>query len=327
MISSAERNRLLAVVLIALCFLGCGVDQTEPLPAPVSAAATTTLRLEMVSGAARPGDTVCVALRLSDTSAGDPIAGLQGTIRFDPRRLRYAGQVAEPPTLAMVGDDHAADGMLRVLAVSPRGLPSRVAVLAFEVVSSGYEAGLSYESTRVVSRGLIDEAVAVTPGVVPPSGALPASPSIRRLGVAEWGDLLAPGLPNEARVPGQIVPGLRYGDITLNGTINVLDVVAASDVAVGMADLIINPSVDVVVAGNVAPFNLPGLGEPDDLYPPGRETDGSYRIDVMDVVAISDEAVGLNPPVVGDLIPGRFAPLGTDRRVIVSGNIASDRSF
>src|SRR5262249_29541941 len=187
---------------------------------------------------------------------------------------------------------------------------------------------MRFESALAVTRGLRAVALSISPEIRRVSeGLLPGADLARRLGVPEWSGLLAPGLDEPRRVPGQIVPGLRYGDVNLNGTINVLDVVAAANVAVGVADLLVNPSVDMVIAGNVAPFNLPGLGEVGDAVQPGRNSDGTFTIDVLDVVAISNEIVGIDQPVVGELIPGRVAPPPPTARVVVADSIPADRTF
>src|SRR5262249_12261313 len=51
----------------------------------------------------------------------------------------------------------------------------------------------------------------------------------------------------------------------------------------------------------------------------------TFTIDVLDVVAISNEAVGVNQPVVGEAIPGRVAP--PTARAVVADTVRADRTF
>src|SRR5262245_65730945 len=91
---------------------------------------------------------------MNPSSSVDQIAGVQGSIRFDPARLRFVGQIADPPTLVMISSARAAEGALRIVGVNARGLPTRTAVFAFEVVGPGYLRGLRLEHAAAVTRGL-----------------------------------------------------------------------------------------------------------------------------------------------------------------------------
>src|SRR5262249_332730 len=233
--SMVGRSLLALMITVAA---GCDEDgPTRVFEAPAPGA-----RLEVSSLDARVGDRILAVVRLTQSPSVDPLAGIQGSVRFDPNSLRYVGQIADPPTLVMVSDPGATRGVVRILGVNARGLPARMVVLAFEVLRPGYVRAMRFESTLAVTRGLRTVALSISPGIRRGSeGLLPGGDRGRRLGVPEWSGLLAPGLDEPRRVPGQIVPGLRYGDVNLNGTINVLDVVAAANVAVGVADLLVNP--------------------------------------------------------------------------------------
>src|SRR5262249_22498947 len=112
--------------------------------------------------------------------------------------------------------------------------------------------------------------------------------------------------PGTARISAMVAgEGRRYGDASLDQTVNVLDALVTANVAVGNAPLLTAANRDFAVAANVFPANLPGLGEPNDSVPPGREADGSFVINILDVSVITNESVGNNPPVAGELIPGR----------------------
>src|SRR5262249_29404020 len=127
--------------------------------------------------------------------------------------------------------------------------------------------------------------------------------------------------------PGQCVPNLQYGDATLDGALNVLDVVYVANVSVGVSPLMDPASNrDGVIAGNVRPVNGGTGGSPRPGVEPGSATpDG--QINVLDVVAIANESVGNLVAVVGDNIPGRGAACVSSNRVVINANISSDRLF
>src|SRR5262249_1226251 len=315
-------GRSLLVLSLAVA-IGCRDEPTRVVDAPASA-----VQLEASAADAQVGDRILVVVHLAQPPSSDRLAGIQRSVRFDATRLKFVGQIAEPPTLVMLGDARAGDGVIRLLGVDPDGLPARAAILAFEVMAPEYLHGLRLEGLLAVTQGLRTVELSTSRAIGRISDALPmpSTDLARRLGAREWNAWLAPpsqGQPE--RVPGQIVPGLRYGDVNLDGTINVLDVVMTANVATGQSDLLVNPSVDMVIAGNVAPFDLPGLGEVGDAVPPGRNSDGTFTIDVLDLVAISNEIVGRDQAVVGELIPGRVTP--ATARVVVADSIPANRMF
>src|SRR5262249_4898200 len=317
-------GRSLLVLSLAVA-IGCRDEPTRVVDAPASA-----VQLEASAADAQVGDRILVVVHLAQPPSSDRLAGIQRSVRFDATRLKFVGQIAEPPTLVMLGDARAGDGVIRLLGVDPDGLPARAAILAFEVMAPEYLHGLRLEGLLAVTQGLRTVELSTSRAIGRISDALPmpSTDLARRLGVREWNALLAPPSQGQPEgLPGKIVRGLGYGDVNLDGTTTVLDVVMTANVATGQSDLLVNPSVDMVIAGNVAPFDLPGLGEVGDAVPPGRNSDGTFTIDVLDLVAISNEIVGRDQPVVGELIPGRVAPPPPTARVVVADSIPADRTF
>jgi hypothetical protein len=67
------------------------------------------------------------------------------------------------------------------------------------------------------------------------------------------------------------------------------------------------------------------LGEGSDLNPPGRNANGSRSIDILDAVAVANEAVGNAQDIVGEVIPGR-GPLASARELL-TGTITGTRTL
>jgi hypothetical protein len=301
--------------------------QGEPATIPVESPPAIGL---VVSDAAAPaGGRIAVQIALPPDLALD---GAHVRLRYDARRLAYAGQGPES-VLVLVNAADTARGALGVLALDPAGLAPRVGDLVFVVRAPDYLANLRVSPVELVSADL---------RVLPPSGAgtvvgvdssLRPSASARPMLLEDWipvlyGDASDGWDPEVLRSPGQYVPGLRYGDATLNGVVSTLDAAVTANVAVGNFALLAgtdSPSRDFAVAANVRPSNVPGLGEDGDPLPPGVETDGLRRITVLDAAVISNEAVGNDQTVAGEFIPGR-EPRPTDR-VILSGDITADRTL
>jgi hypothetical protein len=298
----------LALALVAVAS-GCQQDEQSPLAngTPTSGD-LLTVRTEVSSLTAKPGDRVAVAIRAEATSA-QPLVGLQGTLKFNPQQLRYLGQPEAGP-FAIVNEKAVGQGQLRAASLQITGLPSRTATFVFEVTGADYTRGLSYTIEGAARKNLsrftkFDESKAP---VVSEDLAVPAEP--KHMDLAAWRTLLAPAwTPGPQLVPGQIVPDLKYGDVTLDGTIDVAgDAFYTANASVGNVDLILDPAAgarDVVIAGNVDPANSPGLGEEGDANPPGREANGSRLISIFDASAIASAGVGIAGPVAGQLIPGR----------------------
>ncbi|MDX2192834.1 MAG: hypothetical protein NW201_05740 [Gemmatimonadales bacterium] len=308
-----------AALLVLTGALGAcaGGTAPEPAPPPAAPAGVPALGLVLDARAARPGDTVAIGL-----AADAPVPGVQAWLRFDPRRLRWLGQAATPH-LVMVNAGGAGEGRLRLAAVAHGGLPSPAADLRFQVLADDWTAGLRLEPEEVVTRDfLAHRTVAVREATR--AAFAPAEPL--RLDAAAWlARLEAPSGPARAlALPGD---GQVFGDANLNGLVTVGDVVIVTNTAVGNAELLTVASRDLPVAGDVAPLNLPGLGEAGDPLPPGQELDGTRRITVADATLISAEAAGDDRAVVGEVIPGRR--LGVLPRVVLqpADSIVASRVF
>jgi hypothetical protein len=252
------------------------------------------------------------------------LAGLAGRVRFDTSRLRYVGQPVAGQTLVVVNADAAASGELRLVAYDPVGLDPAPAELVFDVLGSGYLRELEFVFELAGTRNLTWYRRALPPaGVDSPSRPASAAP-LKRMTVADWGAQLTWGRPaahRPARSPGQ---GFVYGDVTLDGSVDLFDILFVANLTVGVQPLLTDLGKDYVIAGDVAPFNLPGLGEADDPIPPGLNPDGSHNIDLFDLLPIGNEVAGVDQPVVGEAIPGRTPATA---RVVVSGTVAANRTF
>jgi len=321
------RTALLGVLVVA-----AACDRTDA-PAANSSSAPLRIGLEASSLDAAPNVRVAVAIR-ADLDAPDRLGGLQGTLRFDPSRLRYVGQDAAAPSFAIINESRASEGMLRVLSMDVSGLAPRTVVLAFDVTGPEYARSLRYmldaaatTDVRVLSSVLIAERAELAADLT-----LAGAPA--RLTLADWNVRLSKGLAVQEKpfaTPGQYLLDLRYGDANLSGALNVLDASYIANVSVGNQEIIVGtdaPSRDAVVAGNVFPSNNPGLGEPGDANPPGREPGGGRIINVFDALAIANEAVGNPRDIVGELVPGRGPLPGPLARVTLpAGTITTDRTL
>lgn len=315
---------LAAAALTAAC-------QQDRLAIPGAVAPQLTVGLEASSTHAAPGARIAVAVRAEGEDQA-PVAGLQGVLRFDATRLRYVGQSAGG-VLTIVNTAEAERGALRVASLNPGGLPLHTAVLVFEVRSADYARDLRYDAEVAatleaepvamvkVERGVFERSDLLVPAE---AGRYTADDVARRL----YPDVWAADRRQPQRTPGQYLLNLRYGDANLSGGINILDAADVANTAVGNNEIIIGtdaPSRDRVVAANVRPQNGTGLGEPTDPVPPGREANGTRVINILDAVAVANEAVGNDQTIAGELIPGRGAL--ASNRAIVSGSITADRTF
>ncbi|MEO8138230.1 MAG: hypothetical protein ABI742_01230, partial [Gemmatimonadota bacterium] len=270
---------------------------------------------------ARPGDTLQVRI-LGDIAGDRPLAALQGTMRYDPRTLRYLGQPLSGTAYHIVNADGAARGELRVISLRLAGLERETADLRFEVAQPEYASALRYDLEVASTAGLAPFTRAdALPLAVLPSAPDPAGTEMHPLTVEDWWRWFGVQPTVRVNVPGA---GAIYGDAFTDGAINVLDAAIIANLAVGNRQLLTDTPRDNVIAGNVYPFNLPGLGEATDPVPPGQEADGSYIINALDAVVIANEAVGNDQPVAGDPIPGR-----TPRsfQAVLSGLLAASRTL
>jgi hypothetical protein len=342
MLTNRLRSAACLAATLALA-VGCQRDDLAPLgndaPAP-----PLTVGLEVSSPTARVGDRIALAVRAS-ANLDEKLQGIQGYVRFNPAYLTYAGQAAGLKTLVTVNESKASQGELRFLGVEPRGLDARTATLVFEVKHPDYVRGLSFQFEAAATfHNEIYKAV-VSPKVAAVSDL--AIPKTEHLTGAMWvarvapGEKIAPVLLALAKDPsgkslgpsftaGQYVANLKYGDAADgNGTINVSDVAYLSNIAVGSLALFDGGAAlhDAVIAGNVRPINGGTGGTPR----PGLDASGGPGvIDVSDVSAVSNRAVGATVAVVGDVIPGRGSsnPDGTGKpRVVITADITTNTTW
>ncbi|MGE3618688.1 MAG: hypothetical protein AB7L66_22645, partial [Gemmatimonadales bacterium] len=330
------RGLPLLLALGAGAVAGCSrFDQLAP-GAEGPAVVRPVLRLALSERDAPAGATIAVGLRL-DAGAAAAI-GFGGYLTFDPGALRYLGQPAPAAPFTIVNRADAGRGSIRLAMLEPGGLASLTPVLVFEVLRGDYADGLGFLVEAAVDRDL--EPLLgweVSPGLdrsLRPGDARPSW-----LVLEDW--LGWAGERYQARAGDRpaLAPGdgVLYGDIDFDGAITIFDAFGAANAAVGNFALS-DATKDYVVAANVVPFNLPGLGEASDAVPPGLEPDGSRLITLFDAAAISTDAVNCtaypigacppgqpgNQPIVGEPVPGRVVP--TDR-VVVTGDIGAGRRF
>src|SRR5436190_1963425 len=232
----------------------------------------TPVTIQISAPDAAPGGSVAVVLR-----ATQPLSAIQETVAFDAQRLRYE-RPGDGPDLVVVNAEAAAQGSLKVLATNPQGLASTGVTLVFTVTASGYIQGV---------RGTLELAVAPGDQLV-------------------WGT--APS--GTDRVAGSSQSGsYRFGDVNLDGLVNVWDVLLLSRAGSGTGTL----GPQAFLLGNVRPVNggatatgvppcdpattcRPGVTPADAQTPNGR-------IDSEDAVAVASVVVGVSVPVVGQLAP------------------------
>jgi hypothetical protein len=301
-----ERLRAL-LFLVLLLASACSPERL--LETPVPSASPVRAGLALSAPDARPGDTIAVQVRAMRAD-GVALEMVQGNLRFDPGALRFVGQPLVGDALVVVGDTGADRGTLRVLSLRVAGLAPATADLRFVVTRPGYADRLTYRMDLAATSETERYTVAVP--LAPVLWPAPDGPAPHRLSVLDWAVHF--GLDTADAGPRAQSAGdaAIFGDLTLNGTINGLDVLAIANVAVGNRPLLTDPTKDYAIAGDVAPANLPGLGEPSDLVPPGQEVDGSHVLNGLDVLVIANESVGNNRDIAGDPIPGR-TPRECDR--------------
>ena len=298
------------MLALVACLLAAGCSADERLQGVDTLPHQPPVAKPMVSSLTAPtGSRIAIAI-VARGPRGEALSGVQGELRFDPARLRYAGQppldsIAFP--FVVVNDARAGGGALRVASVNPRGLDSASAVLAFDVLASDYGTSVTYrvEAGLTVSLEPIPaDSRAVGPGVDP---ALKAPDSAIRVGAAEWKRLLGPpGLRPRPNLIDSVPAGRRYGDIYAPAGVDVVDAYLASNWAVGNSPngmAAPGPGDLMELAGNVWPDNSPGLGEATDTKGPGWDANCVRWWEVNDASFIANEAVGNDRPVAGELVP------------------------
>jgi hypothetical protein len=311
----------LAASVVSGVLLGCSEWRLPGEPAGVAA---VEIGLRVSSWEAGVGEPLAVAI-MARSGIEEPVAGLQGWLEFDPVRLEYLGQGIDPAAFTIVNEAAAGEGRLRLASLRLQGLPQRTALLAFRVRAADYARGLRYH-LEAASTPSLRHLRSRNGMVIPiPDAEVPVPSAPRHMTLQDWQGLYGGPGSRPALVPGEYRLNLRYGDATLDGAIDIIgDAFYIANVAVGNAPMIAgtaSPPRDAVIAANVSPANLPGLGEPDDPQPPGQESNGSQLIDIFDAVAVANEAVGNDVPVVGEVIPGRGPRPAS--RVQLSGVIPS----
>ncbi len=305
--------------LLLLLAAACTPERVLETPAPAASRVRAGLALSAFN--ARPGDTIAVQVRALRTD-GVPLEMVQGDLHFDPGALRFVGQPLAGEALVVVGDTGADRGTLRVLSLRVAGLPPATADLRFVVSRPGYADRLAYR--MAVAATTEDERYTVAAPLAPVVLPAPDGPTPRRLSVLDWAGHFGLDTAEARPRPQSAGDAAIFGDLTLGGTINGLDVLAIANVAVGNRPLLTDPTKDYAIAGDVSPANLPGLGEAGDPVPPGQEADGSHMLNGLDALAIANEAVGNDRDVAGEPIPGH-----TPRpfRVVLSGLLSSSRTL
>ena len=318
-------SRRLAGGLIAIAgvLTACSDDATAPRPVSDKSAKVYKVdySLQVSSASAAPGSRI--AVRVAPTSEGS-VMGLQGTLSYNHSALEYVGQAQGAGTLVNVAERR--NGDIGIIAVCHNGLGSETGTLVFEVKSAGYLAGLGYQLRKAGAQGTAsrmdigaNRGVSVAPLLVVPADA-------RVMDLAAWNAKIA--LQTGKKIPVLLSPGqipasgiLQYGDVNLDASIDLFDILAVLNVSNNVEELIVGTNAtpferDMVIAGNVSPSNLPS-GEP------GREDDGSRVLDLFDILAILNDANGINDAIVGTNIPGRTGLVTPGPDSIITGNITS----
>lgn len=315
MTSSTEASRscgLLALLLLA------GSACADPMRPEPMADASLTSGLVVSALHAATGDTIAL-LPTVRTGDGTLLMGVQGKLDFNPHRLRYLGQPLQGEAFVLVNSSRAAEGQLQVASLQVEGLAERTADLRFEVLGGDWRADLEYVLVEAATRDARPLRNARGTGLT--EGLAPAAREIRQLNLDDWARWFGIREPERLRVPGA---GTIYGDANLNGEINILDAAFVANVSVGNLPLLTDANRDYVIAGDVSPANLPGLGEATDPIPPGRNADGSFTITIVDAAEIANEAVGNNRPIPGEPVPGRGARSG---HLVLPARIDSSRTL
>lgn len=316
----------LILTAVLLAATACQERERGGLVGPVDPSTDgVTLSLAASSFTADPGGHVTLALLVDGPIT---VAGVEGVLRYDPSRLRYAGVVPEPGTPVIVNPGTPQRGRLKLVSVHPQGFDRRsVAVLSFQVLDRGYEAGLSFQAEYVASPGLDPVAHRFEERLG--QMALPGVEG-RHMSRMEWARFLDPSVSDPrpasraATTPG-IAGADLWGDVDLSplsaGVVNVFDLLAVAELNVNLRPCAKSASEDCWV-GSVEPQNdgPDGVGGevvcdengceitvPNEGCPPGFDdptcVSPMRTINVFDVLAIAQDNVG-NPdhPVAGELI-------------------------
>lgn len=283
--------------------------------------ATPQVQLIVLAGRGTQGDTVAALVMARYEPGSAPIVA-DGRVQWNSQELELLGQ-AETNHIVLLNPSGAPDGDIGWIAVSGKGLPERWMELRFRRRQDGSASSLRLEVHSMVDADLRVRTMAapIRPVARPET---PGSESVSLLSVGDWARRFGETVPASLREFAIAGDARIYGDVNLNQLVNSTDVAGIANVAVGNISLLTAENRDYAIAANVAPFNLPGLGEATDPLPPGRGGDGSYVVNSTDVAVIANEAVGNDQPVAGEVIPGRTV---STNRVIVADSILANRTF
>lgn len=312
------RVRAAAWLLVGLAATACRNDDAtnqQQDDMPVSAGEFRT-GVEVSSLQVPAGDNVLVSV-VQEGRTPQPVLAMQGYLKFNPARLEYVGQAPDEQTMVRVNSDQGAAGSLRFLSLRIPSLERTTASFVFRVKQPGYASNLHFQ-LEVAS--LKDAREITAARSLPVTAVARAVPDGREL---SFDEVIAPlarvGMARDAGAPAAlrdiamvIGTATRYGDVNGNNVINATDVGYIAGVAVGSTTLNDPTANRDLIAANVAPANLPGLGEPGDACRPGATCAGGSEtnpgvINATDVSQVSQEALGSNVDVVGETIPGRGA--------------------
>ena len=316
-----------AFALATLVVVGACADDDERVDVLTpQSQPEASLRVNVSDLNAGVGDRIALAI---EVSAAKPLSGVQGHLRFDPARLKFLGQIADRDAWVVINESALARGEIRLASFSGTELAPRVAKFAFEVRTLNYTGGLSF-TPEVIGDLEQNEVRAKLSREIGLDAKLTGADEPVRWSYIDWAMFADPSVREEAgalrtNIVGLPATGTVYGDVTLNGTINVLDASDVANTAVGNREVIIGTTtVDRVTTANVRPLAagacLAGFSG----------TDCSTRvINVLDVAPIATEALpGGSSAVVGDPIPlPKSAYAAGDTVFVPAGVILGNRRF
>lgn len=290
--SESTQCRSLIVLALTLGVTACddgsapvALVEVEPL-----ARLDVLVELQIATAVAAPGDKVNVAVAFPAPDSLRAVA-IQGLIHFDPRRLRYAGQVNPENTLVTVNSSSADEsGSLRFLSFRLDGLRARAAVVTFEVLERGYLTGLSFEPELAVSGTSEVLRMIVLRGIVRAPDLAVQGVTRETLSDHELAHLAGFRLGTAASGPQLVLSSvIQIGDCNQDAIINALDLIAVARVAVGLDAAPADPS-DYRIC----------------------DVDDSGTLNVLDVLDISRFAVGV--PVSSAPVGFRYEPMALGHR-------------
>ena len=179
----------------------------------------------------------------------------------------YKGQVLDggAKQIMVVNDRNIAKGEVRFAVLDPQGM-RRSGTLVFDVLAANYASSLSLTVEEAAVNGSPVRRVQTDAALTSTVNNSLAVGEPRRLSVNDWVQLLHQRGDGArlSRDPGEIRPGLKYGDTNFDGSITAGDGVYLINVSLAINEMIIGTDGtgplgdrDAVVAGNVFPFGPP----------------------------------------------------------------------